>query len=112
MGFMYEGREIETVTNGFLANTADWSEGLAEAMAKAEGIELTDRHWDVINYLRDEYFNNGGNQPNTRTIIKAMGEKWGEKIKQKDLYDLFPLDPSKQAARIGGLPESKRKGGY
>ena len=112
MGFEYEGREIETVANGFLANVSDWSEGLAEAMAKAEGIELTEKHWDVINYLRDEYLNNGGNQPNTRTIIKAMSQKWGEKIKQKDLYDLFPLDPSKQAARIGGLPESKRKGGY
>ncbi len=112
MGFKYEGKDIETVANGFLANTSDWSEGLAVAMAEAEGIELTDKHWDVINYLRDEYFNNGGNQPNTRAIIKAMGKVWGEKPKQKDLYDLFPLDPSKQAARIAGLPESKRKGGY
>ena len=112
MGFQYEGREIETDKNGFLINLSDWSEGLAKAMAEAEGIELTEKHWDLINYLRDEYLNNGGNQPNTRTIIKAMGKIWGEKPKQKDLYDLFPLDPSKQAARIAGLPESKRKGGY
>ena len=112
MGFNFDGTEIETDANGFLVNHTDWSEELAEAMARAEGITLTEKHWDIINYLRDEYFNNGGNQPNTRTILKAMGEKWGEKPKQKDLYALFPQDPSKQGGRIAGLPESKRKGGY
>ena len=112
MGFNFKGREIETDERGYLVNPSDWSEELAEAMAEAEGIELTERHWDIINYLRDEYFNNNGNQPNTRTIIKAMSEKWGEKVKQKDVYELFPLDPSKQAGRIAGLPESRRKGGY
>ena len=112
MGFNFKGKEIPTDERGYLLNTADWSEELAEAMAEAEGIKLTEKHWDIINYLRDEYFNNNGNQPNTRTIIKAMSEKWGEKVKQKDVYDLFPLDPSKKAGRIAGLPESKRKGGY
>ena len=112
MGFNFKGKEIPTDERGYLLNTADWSEELAEAMAEAEGITLTEKHWDIINYLRDEYFNNNGNQPNTRTIIKAMSEKWGTKVKQKDVYDLFPLDPSKQAGRIAGLPESKRKGGY
>ncbi len=112
MGFNFKGKEIPTDERGYLLDTNDWSEELAEAMAEAEGITLTEKHWDIINYLRDEYFNNNGNQPNTRTIIKAMSEKWGEKVKQKDVYDLFPLDPSKQAGRIAGLPESKRKGGY
>jgi tRNA 2-thiouridine synthesizing protein E len=41
-----------------------------------------------------------------------MSAKWEEKISAKDLYDLFPMQPSKQAAKIAGLPESKRKGGY
>ena len=78
----------------------------------AEDIELTDRHWDLINYLREEFYENRENQPNTRTIIKAMSDEWGEKIKQGDLYALFPGDPSKQGGRIAGLPESRRKGGY
>ncbi|RME17877.1 MAG: TusE/DsrC/DsvC family sulfur relay protein [Alphaproteobacteria bacterium] len=113
MAFEFNGASIETTATGFLVNQDDWSEDLARAMAAAEGIpELTDRHWDVINYLREEYFDNHENQPNTRTIIKAMSEKWGEKIKQSDLYALFPMDPSKQGGRIAGLPESKRKGGY
>ena len=112
MSFDFEGNTIETNDNGYLTNLEDWSEDLARAMASAEGIELGDRHWDVINYLREEYYDNRQNQPNTRAIIKAMSAAWGEKIKQKDLYDLFPLDPSKQGGKIAGLPESRRKGGY
>ncbi len=41
-----------------------------------------------------------------------MSEKWGKEVSQRDLYELFPLDPSKQGGRIAGLPESRRKGGY
>jgi tRNA 2-thiouridine synthesizing protein E len=81
-------------------------------MAGLEQLTLTERHWDLIDYLRDEFFNNNENTPNTRAILKAMTEKWGEKIDQRTLYDLFPLDPSKQGGRIAGLPESRRKGGY
>ena len=105
--------DLEKTSNGYLANTGDWNEDVAKEIAAAEGIgELTDKHWDLINFLRDEYLNNGGNQPNDRNIIKAMGDAWGSKPSSKDLYELFPLQPSKQAAKIGGLPESKRKGGY
>lgn len=113
MALELDGKTIETTDSGYLVNHDDWSEDLARAMAAAEDIdELTERHWDVINYLRSEYFDNRENQPNTRAIIKAMSDEWGEKIKQGDLYALFPLDPSKQGGRIAGLPESRRKGGY
>ncbi len=113
MSIEFEGKTIETNDNGYLVNLDDWTEDLGRKMAAIEGIEeLTERHWDVINYLRQEYYENRQNQPNTRAIIKAMTEEWGEKIKQKDLYELFPLDPSKQGGKIAGLPESRRKGGY
>ncbi len=112
MPYEFEGRTIETTANGYLTDQNDWSEALATYIAASEGITLTERHWDLIAYLRDEFNNNNQNQPNTRTIMKAMSEEWGEKIDQRALYDLFPLDPSKQGARIAGLPESRRKGGY
>ena len=112
MAIEFNGKSIPTTANGYLENLEDWSEELAAHMASLENITLGERHWDLINYLRDEYFNNGQNQPNTRAIVKAMSGKWGEKISQKDVYDLFPLDPSKQGGRIAGLPESRRKGGY
>jgi len=106
------GKQIETTEMGYLVNAEDWSEDLAKEIASSEKLELTDRHWDVINHLRDEFFNNGGNQPNTRKLIKFFEKLWGEKIDAKVLYDLFPGDPSKQGGRISGLPESRRKGGY
>lgn len=113
MAMNVNGKEIETTPSGFLVNLDDWNEEIAEAIAEEEDLKLTDKHWDVINYLRDEYINNGGNQPNTRNMAKAMANTWGEKkLNAKALYDLFPGDPSKQAGRIGGLPESRRKGGY
>ena len=106
------GQTISTTDTGFLTNIEDWTEDIAAVIAQQEGIELTQRHWDVINYLRDEFINNKENQPNTRNMIKDMGKLWGEKIDSKALFDLFPGNPSKQAGRIGGLPESRRKGGY
>lgn len=112
MSFEYNGKTIETDANGFLKNQDDWSEDLAKHMAEMEGIALTDKHWDIINYLRNEFFDNAGSQPNTRHIVKAMSDKWGKNVIQKDVYDLFPKDPSKQGGRIAGLPESRRKGGY
>ncbi len=112
MSLEYNGKTIETTATGYLVNQEDWDEGLAKQLAESDGVELTDRHWDLIKYLRDEYFNNNQNQPNTRNIVKAMADKWGEKVGQKEVYDLFPKDPSKQGGRIAGLPESRRKGGY
>lgn len=113
MGYEVGGTTIEADGNGYLVNQGDWSEDVAKAIAAAEQIpELTEKHWDIINYLREEFFNNGGNQPNERTIVKAMADQWGEKIVSKDTFNLFPGMPSKQASKIAGLPETRRKGGY
>ena len=113
MSISVNGSEIATTESGFLENVEDWSEDVARVIALEEQVELGERHWDLINYLRDEYINNGGNQPNTRNLVKAMSKAWGDKsVNAKTLYDLFPGDPSKQGGRIAGLPESRRKGGY
>ncbi len=112
MPYEVNGQNIESDANGYLVNLEDWNEDVASAIAAAEGVSLTEKSWDLINYLRDEYLNNGQNQPNDRNIVKAMSEKWGESVQSKDIYALFPMQPSKQAAKIAGLPESRRKGGY
>ncbi len=114
MAIEVNGKTIELTEAGNLANLEDWNEDVAKAIAEAEGIgELTDKHWDVINYLRSEYYDNGGNQPMERAIVKAMAAHWGnKKIKSKDLYNLFPRAPSKQGLRVAGLPATTRKGGY
>ena len=113
MSISVEGNEVPTTATGFLENIEDWSEAVAEVIAVEEQVELSQRHWDLINHLRDEFINNGGNQPNTRNLVKAMSKAWDDKsVNAKTLYDLFPGDPSKQGGRIAGLPESRRKGGY
>ncbi|MDX1487765.1 MAG: TusE/DsrC/DsvC family sulfur relay protein [Acidiferrobacterales bacterium] len=108
-----DGKILETTETGFLVNRNEWNERVAAVLAEQEGVTLSDRHWEVINYLRDCYFNHGGELPNNRQILKGMQEVWsGQGIDSKMLYELFPGGPSKQAGRIAGLPESMRKGGY
>lgn len=105
--------DLEKNERGYLANADEWTEDIAREIAATEDLgELTQRHWDLLNYLRSEFFDNNGNQPNERHMVKAMSAEWGEKISTKDLYVMFPMQPSKQAAMVAGLPETKRKGGY
>ena len=112
MAIEVNGKTVETTENGYLVDHNDWNEDVALVLAEVDGLTLTDKHWDVMNYLRDEYINNSGNQPNDRNMNKAMSDIWGHKVSSKELYDLFPGKPSKQAGQIAGLPETRRKGGY
>ena len=114
MALEVNGKTIELDGNGNLVDPTAWNEDVARALAAADDTmgELTQEHLDVLNYLRDEYFNNNNNQPMERQINKDMGKIWGKKVSSKDLYVLFPGAPSKQGNRIAGLPFVARKGGY
>jgi tRNA 2-thiouridine synthesizing protein E len=113
MAYEVNGKTLETTDSGYLVNHDEWDNDVANVIARAEGLELTQDHRDVIGYLRDAYFNHLGLQPNNRAILKAMQDKWPDrKVDNKTLFDLFPGNPSKQAGKIAGLPESMRKGGY
>jgi len=113
MPYEVNGKQVAATDNGFLESHDEWDKDVAQAIAGAEGIALTQDHWDVIDYLRDAFLNHNGEQPNNRAILKAMQDKWpGRKVDNKTLFDLYPGNPSKQAGKIAGLPESLRKGGY
>jgi tRNA 2-thiouridine synthesizing protein E len=101
---------VERTENGYLVNTLDWNEEIATGLFAEEGIEPTKEHWDIVRYIRNESLE--GNEPNERSIMKAMGKLWGRKVSSKEMYDMFPLMPSKQGLKIGGCPQSSRKGGY
>jgi len=111
MALEVNGKSIETDGNGNLTDPASWDEDVAKALAAEDGIELTQEHMDVLNYLRSEYLENN-EQPMERAINKGMSKIWGKKVTSKDLYVLFPLAPSKQGNKIAGLPYVARKGGY
>jgi tRNA 2-thiouridine synthesizing protein E len=112
MSLSVNGVTIETTQNGYLVNLNDWNEDVAKALAEIENIDLTEQHWDIIHYLRDEYLNNNQHQPMERALLKDMGKRWNSKLTSKDVYKLFPLAPTKQGTKIAGLPEVMRKGGY
>ncbi|MCO6413838.1 MAG: TusE/DsrC/DsvC family sulfur relay protein [Thiogranum sp.] len=112
MALQVDGKSVETTENGYLVNAEEWSEAVAAAIAAEEGVQMTDKHWDIVKYLRDEHYNNAGNEPNERTILKDMAKLWGDKPTSKSMYNLFPGMPSKQGRKIAGLPQSTRKGGY
>jgi tRNA 2-thiouridine synthesizing protein E len=87
--------------DGFLLHPEQWSEELAAQIAREHGIEeLTDRHWQVVRFMRDTYLATG-TAPSIRTLGKASG------VPVKELYRLFPKGPAKLAARIGGIPKPR-----
>lgn len=108
MGYVIGGVERETDAEGYLLE-ADFSDEAVEVIAQAEGIGLTDAHRTVIDYLR-ERFREDGHTPNFRHMLKDLSEQAG--LDNKALYDLFPLGPAKQGAKVAGLPQPHGKGGY
>ena len=105
MGFEINGKTYETDEEGYLVNLADWDEDIAGVLAQQENVNLTDQHWEVINFLRD-YYNEFQIAPAVRVLTKAIGKKLGpEKGNSQYLYELFPYGPAKQACKIAGLPK-------
>jgi tRNA 2-thiouridine synthesizing protein E len=109
MGYLVQGVELETDADGYLLE-ANFTDEAVEAIAAAEGIVLTPGHWEVIRFLRDEYQENG-HTPNFRNMLKNF-QAIRPEADSKYLYDLFPLGPAKQGARMAGLPQPFGKGGY
>ena len=112
MAIEVKGKSYETDEEGYLVNLSEWNEDVGQELAKGENIEMTPSHWEVVNFLRD-YYNEFQIAPAVRVLTKAIGKKLGpEKGNSQYLYELFPYGPAKQAGKIAGLPESRRKGGY
>ncbi len=105
MSIEMNGLAIETDEEGYLANRADWSEEIAAEMARTDDCELSENHWQVINFLR-QYYDEYQIAPAVRVLTKAIGKKLGpEKGNSKYLYELFPYGPAKQACKYAGLPK-------
>jgi tRNA 2-thiouridine synthesizing protein E len=105
MPITLNGQNIETDEEGYLANRTDWSEDVAKEMARLDDCELSQNHWEVINFLR-EYYDEYQIAPAVRVLTKAIGKKLGpDKGNSKYLYELFPYGPAKQACKYAGLPK-------
>jgi tRNA 2-thiouridine synthesizing protein E len=92
---------VEVDAEGFLQRPEQWTEAIAADIARGAGIDpLTDRHWQVVHYMRDTYLQTGS-APTIRTLGKASG------VPVKELYQLFPKGPAKLAAKIAGIPKPR-----
>jgi len=102
---IFADKEIATDAEGYLKNSADWSEALAQAIAQQEAIEMSEAHWEVVHFVRD-FYQQFNTSPAVRMLVKAMAQKYGEeKGNSRYLFRLFPEGPAKQATKIAGLPK-------
>ena len=105
MSLTVDDRVLETDPEGYLRAIEEWTPEVAEAMAAADGIELTDAHWEVIDFLRG-YYAEYAVAPAIRILTRAMARKLGrDKGNTRYLYALYPQGPAKQACRYAGLPK-------
>jgi TusE/DsrC/DsvC family sulfur relay protein len=94
-----DGAQIEVDEDGFIVNPDLWNEAIVQVFGKLEGVEnLTEKHWKVINYLRD-YYKQFGIAPMIRKLCKETG------FTLKEIYELFPSGPAKGACKLAGLPK-------
>lgn len=99
------GKAIEVDEEGYLVNLTDWSDDVANVIARQEGLDMSDSHWEVVNFLR-KYYEEYQIAPAVRVLTKAIGKQLGpEKGNSQYLYELFPYGPAKQACKIAGLPK-------
>ena len=96
-----DGVPIELNEEGFLTDPDQWSDEVATELARREGLDpLTERHWQVIRFMRAEY-EAKGTGPTVRVLAKTSG------VGVKELYQLFPKGPAKLAAKIAGIPKPR-----
>ena len=91
------GKGIEVTDEGYLVNSADWTKEVATELAKEEGITLSDKHFEVLEFLRKE------SAAGTSLSIRKVGKSGIVDI--KGLYQLFPGGPLKYSSKFAGIPK-------
>ena len=95
------GHAVELNDEGFFVQPDQWAEDMVPELARAEGIDdVSDRHWQVIRFMRKEYADKG-----TGPTVRVLGKTSGVSV--KELYVLFPKGPAKVAAKIAGIPKPR-----
>lgn len=96
------GTEVEVNEEGFFVDANQWTEDMAPELADEWGVPtpLTDQHWQVLHYMRSEFFEKG-----TGPTVRKLGKSSGVTV--KEIYQLFPKGPAKAAARVAGIPKPR-----
>ena len=91
------GIDLKVTEEGYLEDMSQWNEDIAKEIAKEVNIELTDKHFEVLNYLREKVENG------ETLTIRGVGKSGIVNI--KELYKLFPKGPLKFSSKIAGIPK-------
>lgn len=91
----------ERDAEGYLIDPADWNEDIARMLAAEERLELTDAHWDALQFMR-AYFDEHQIAADARFVIRHLAGRFGREA-QKKLFELFPYGYVKQACKIAGM---------
>ena len=93
----YAGHAVEVNDEGYMSDASQWNREIAAEMAKEEGIELTEKHYEVLEFLRN------ANAKQETLTIRRVGKSGITDI--KGLYQLFPGGPLKFSSKFAGIPK-------
>ena len=91
------GKDVNVNEEGYFIDPLQWTKEIAIEIAKEEGITLKDKHYEVLNYLRDKILKGES------LTIRSVGKSGIVDI--KGFYELFPGGPLKKASKIAGIPK-------
>lgn len=91
------GVAVQVSEDGFFTDMNQWTKEMAEEMAREYDIELTEKHFEVLNYIRERFA--AGEQ----LTLRKVGTSGIADI--KELYKLFPKGPLKLASLFAGIPK-------
>jgi|SRR5690554_3344981 tRNA 2-thiouridine synthesizing protein E len=100
-----DGNSVRLDDEGYLYELSEWSPEVARFLAREQGIDLTEAHWEILYLLRD-FYHQYQLSPAMRPLVKAVAQQLG-KDKGRSIYlmQLFPGSPAKVAALLAGLPK-------
>ena len=91
------GQSVEVNDEGYMVDASQWNREIAAELAKEEGIDLTDKHYEVLEFLRN------ANEKGETLTIRRVGKSGITDI--KGLYQLFPGGPLKFSSKFAGIPK-------
>ncbi|HMO11042.1 MAG TPA: TusE/DsrC/DsvC family sulfur relay protein, partial [Actinotalea sp.] len=77
------GKDVQIDAEGFMTVPSEWDEGIAAVLAGNIGVELTEAHWRIIRFLRED-FAAQGETATTRRVQTVGG------FPTKEQFELFP----------------------
>jgi len=90
-------QQVDVNEEGYLTDASQWNEEVAKAIAKEEEVELTEKHFELLNFLRKQ------SEDGVDITIRKVGKSGIVDI--KGFYTLFPKKPLKKSSRIAGIPK-------